>query len=265
MGFFSDMGSAFRSIGEKTLKGAEWIGKKAGKGLDYTIQGLKYVTDKADKYTLGLDHFIPYYTALKAGIDVADRFRKIAKGEEKFGWGTVLETGLDVGFGAMSAYGGKQELEGLKGGWKMFKGARATGSGMKEAIKMGGGRALRGYGIHKEQLKQMGKEGFRGSVNIAKAMRRGEPSAWIKAGAGVGAVAGGAEVYGKAQQEEDERQPQRQPQRYPQRQPQRQRPRPRVLDPKSQTNKPPPSKPTIVPQPIVHTKTGIYQNGRLVG
>ena len=245
MGFFNDIGSAFRSIGHKIGQGARYIGQKSLQGLDYGIQGLKTATDFADKYTMGLDHFIPYYTALKAGIDVADRFRKIAKGEEKFGWGTVLDTGLDVGFGAMSAYGGKQELEGLKGGWKMFKGARATGSGMKEAIKIGGSRALRGYGMHKEQLKQMGKEGFRGSVNVAKAMRRGEPSAWVKAAGGVGAIAGGAEVYGKAEKEEEERQPQRQ--RYPQRQPQRQRPQPRVLDPNSQNPQPPKSRPSIVP------------------
>ena len=91
MGFFSSIGSAFKSIGKKIGQGARYIGKKSLQGLDYGIQGLKIGTDFADKYTLGLDHFIPYYSAIKAGIDVSDHLRKMAKGEEKLS----LSTGAD--------------------------------------------------------------------------------------------------------------------------------------------------------------------------
>ena len=83
MGFFSSIGNAFKSIGEKTLHGAGYL-------LDKGIQGAKIATDYADKYTLGLDHFIPYYSAIKAGIDVSDDIRKIIKGEEKFNVSTLV-------------------------------------------------------------------------------------------------------------------------------------------------------------------------------
>ena len=204
MGFFSSIGSAFKSIGKKIGQGARFIGQKSLQGLDYGIQGLKTATDFADKYTLGLDHFIPYYSALKAGIDISDHLRKMAKGEEKLSFKTALDMGLDVGTGLMSAYGGKAELEGLKGGFKMFKGARATGSGLREAVKIGGGRVLRGYGLHKEQLRQMGQEGVRGAVKLGQSLRRGDPVAIAKATAGAGAIAGASVVVDKAKQEEQQ-------------------------------------------------------------
>jgi hypothetical protein len=235
MGFFSSIGHAFKSIGNKIGQGVKYIGQKAEQGLDYGIQGLKTATDFADKYTFGLDHFIPYYSMIKAGIDISDHIRKMAKGEEKLSWSSALDMGLDTASGLMSAYGGKQELEGLKGGYKMFKGARATGSGMKEALKIGGGRVLRGYGVHKEQLKEMGREGFRGGVNIAKAMRRGEPTAFLKVGAGASALAGAGVVYDKSKQEEQQQQ-------IPQK-----RPQPRVLNPNSQNPPKPKQAPSIVP------------------
>lgn len=201
MGFFSSIGSVFNSIGNKIGQGARYIGQKSLQGLDYGIQGLKKSTDFVDKYTFGLDHFIPYYSAIKAGIDVSDHLRKMAKGEENLSWSSALDIGLDVGTGLLSAHGGKQELEGLKGGFNMFKGARATGSSLKEAVKIGGGRVIRGYGLHPEQLKQMGKEGIRGGVNIAKSLRKGEPTAFLKVGAGAGAITGAGIVVDKANQE----------------------------------------------------------------
>lgn len=198
MGFFSSIGSTFRSIGHKIAKGAEYIGKKSLVGLDKTIQALKYGTDMADKYTFGLDHFIPYYSAIKAGIDVSDHLRKMAKGEEKFNLATGMDIGLDLVSGAMSAVGGKAELEGLQGGYKMFKGARATGSSIGEASKIAGGRILRGYGLHKEQLRQMGQEGISGAVNIAKAVRKGDPVAIAKTAGGIGAVGGAISLKAEA-------------------------------------------------------------------
>ena len=230
MGFFSSIGSAFKSIGKKIGQGARFIGQKSLQGLDYGIQGLKTATDFADKYTLGLDHFIPYYSALKAGIDISDHLRKMAKGEEKLSFKTALDMGLDVGTGLMSAYGGKAELEGLKGGLKMFKSARATGSGLREALKIGGGRVLRGYGLHPEQLKQVGREGVRGAVKLGQSLRRGDPVAIAKATAGAGAIAGAGVVVDKAKQEEE----------------QSSKPQPRVLQRPKQPIK---QAPSIVPNP----------------
>ena len=190
MGFFSSIGSVFKSIGKKIGQGAKFIGQKAVQGLDYGIQGAKIATDFADKYTLGLDHFIPYYSAIKAGIDISDHIRKMVKGEEKFNLSTGLDMGLDVISGAMSLHGGKAELEGLQGGYKMFKGARATGSSLAEASKIAGGRVLRGYGLHSNQLRQMGGEGIKGAVNLAKAVRKGEPMAVAKTTLGIGGAVG---------------------------------------------------------------------------
>ena len=201
MGFFSSIGSTFRSIGKKLGEDARFMGQKALTGLDYGIQGLKTATDFADKYTLGLDHFIPYYSAIKAGIDISDHIRKMAKGEEKFNLATGLDMGMDVISGAMSLHGGKAELEGLKGGLKMFKTARATGSGLKEATKIAGGRILRGYGLHKEQLKQMGQEGLKGAVNLAKSVRKGDPLAIAKTAGGIGAGVGAVSLKLEADKE----------------------------------------------------------------
>tara|TARA_R110001599_G_scaffold161842_2_gene350589 strand:+ start:1109 stop:1909 length:801 start_codon:yes stop_codon:yes gene_type:complete len=215
MGFFSQFSNAFKSLGKKIGQGFKSVGQKIGdvakvvgktalKGLDYGIQGAKIATDFADKYTLGLDHFIPYYSAIKAGIDVSDHIRKMVKGEEKLNWTNAVDMGLDVVSGAMSLHGGKAELEGLQGGYKMFKGARATGSSLAEAGKIAGGRVLRGYGLHSNQLKQMGKEGVSGAVNIAKAVRKGDPVAIAKVGAGIGAGATALEIKSKVDEEGQE-------------------------------------------------------------
>jgi hypothetical protein len=205
MGFFSSIGSAFKSIGQKIGQGARWVGQKALQGVDYGIQGLKIASDFADKYTLGLDHFIPYYSAIKAGIDISDHLRKMAKGEEKLNLSNIADMGLDTLAGAMSAYGGKAELQGIKGGMKMFKTARATGSSLAEASKIAGGRIIRGYGLHKEQLKQMGQEGLKGVVNVAKAVRKGDPVAIAKVGAGIGAGVGAIEFKKGVDREKSQR------------------------------------------------------------
>jgi hypothetical protein len=245
----------FKSIGQKISKGARFIGKKALVGLDYGIQGLKKATDLADKYTLGLDHFIPYYSAIKAGIDVSDDIRKIIKGEEKFNVSSLVNMGLDVASGAMSLHGGKAELEGIQGGYKMFKRARMTGSGLKEATKIAGGRVLRGYGLHKEQLRQMGSEGISGAVNIAKAVRKGDPVAIAKTSAGIGAGVGAIEV--KKQMDREQKQLQDNQINS------QKTPPPRILQRPKQPVK---QAPTIAPKPpLVYTKTGIYMNGKLVG
>ena len=255
MGFFSSIGDTFKSIGQKISSGVRYIGKKSLQGLDYGIQGLKIASDFADKYTLGLDHFIPYYSALKAGIDISDHIRKMAKGEEKLNWTNALSMGLDVGSGLMSAYGGKAELEGIKGGMKMFKTARATGSGLKEAVKIGGGRVLRGYGLHKEQIKQMGQEGLRGVVNISKGVRKGNPKSIAKLGLATGVLAGSITAKVKA---DDESNDDMRRSNITQSKPQ-----PRILQ------KPQPvninTVPIGPPKPLVFRGNAIYQNGRLVG
>ena len=238
----------FKSLGKKISQGARYIGQKALVGLDYGIQGLKKATDLADKYTLGLDHFIPYYSAIKAGIDVSDDIRK-------FNVSSLVNMGLDVASGAMSLHGGKAELEGLKGGYNMFKRARMTGSSIGEASKIAGGRILRGYGLHKEQLRQMGQEGISGAVNIAKAVRKGDPVAIAKTSAGIGAGVGAIEV--KKQMDREQKQLQDN-QINSQKQPP-----PRILQ---RPKEPVKQAPTIAPKPpLVYTKTGIYMNGKLVG
>lgn len=250
MGFFGSIGSAFKSIGKKISHGARFIGQKTLQGIDYGIQGAKIATDFADKYTLGLDHFIPYYSAIKAGIDISDHLRKMAKGQEKLSWSSAVDMGIDVASGALSAYGGKAELEGLKGGYKMFKGARATGSSIREATKIGGGRILRGYGIHKEQLKQMGREGITGIGNLAKAVRKGNPRAIAQVGVGVGATAGAVEINNKVN-EEQRRSITNPPPRISQPQP------PKI-------NNAPPVAPKPLP-PLEYRDDGIYRGGNLVG
>jgi len=201
MGFFSKIGDAFKSVGQKIGQGASYLGKKALQGLDYGIQGAKIATDFVDKYTLGLDHFIPYYSAIKAGIDIADDVRKIAKGEEKFGWETGARMGGNLLMGAIGASSAKAELQGLKEGANIFKGARATGSGMREAVKLGGGRVLRGYGFHPEQIRQGLQSAGQGVKNIAGGLRRGEVGAYAKTGVGLGAIAGYAELQNNINQE----------------------------------------------------------------
>jgi hypothetical protein len=156
MGFFDSIGKSFKSIGQKIGKGAEFIGKKSLVGLDYTIQGAKIATDFADKYTLGLDHFIPYYSAIKAGIDISDHVRKMIKGEEKLNLSTGLEIGTDLIFGAMGASSSaKGELEGIKDSYKIFNEARGSGRSLLQSSKGAGSRLLKGYGIHKDDFKEM--------------------------------------------------------------------------------------------------------------
>jgi hypothetical protein len=251
MGFFNQFKKTFKSLGKKIATGAKYLGKKALVGLDYTIQGLKKGTDLADKYTFGLDHFIPYYSAIKAGIDVSDHIRKMAKGEESLNWTNALDIGMDVVSGAMSLHGGKAELEGLQGGYKMFKGARMTGSSLGEASKIAGGRVLRGYGLHKEQLRQMGKEGITGAVNIAKAVRKGDPVAIAKTGAGIGATGVALGIKSKVDEEKQEN---TKPTPIINNQPQKTLPVP-----------PPVIHPLMKKAPLVYTDTGIYMNGKLVG
>jgi len=203
MSFLSSIGNTFRSIGNKVIQGSKYIGQKTAQGLDYTIQGLKTGTDLLDKYTLGLDHFIPYYSLIKSGIDVSDHVRKMIKGEERFNFSTATDIGLDLVSGAFSAYGGKAELEGLKGGMRMFKTARRTGSSLAEATKIAGGRALRGYGLHKEQLKELGREGLSGTANLAKAVRKGNPRAIAKLSAIGGGITGGVELKQQIDKEQE--------------------------------------------------------------
>lgn len=245
----------FRALGKKISQGARFIGSKALVGLDYGIQGLKKATDLADKYTLGLDHFIPYYSAIKAGIDVSDDIRKIIKGEEKFNVSTLVNMGLDVASGAMSLHGGKAELEGLKGGYNMFKRARMTGSSLGEASRIAGGRILRGYGLHKEQLRQMGQEGISGAVNIAKAVRKGDPVAIAKTTAGVGAGVGAIEVKKQMDREKAQEQMNNNVNTPP----------PRVLT--NRQNKVPITPPIPRPPPpqIVQRNGGLYIGNKLVG
>jgi hypothetical protein len=240
MGFFSDIGNAFKSLGQKTLKGAGYL-------LDKGIQGAKIATDYADKYTLGLDHFIPYYSALKSGIDIGDHIRKMVKGEESLNWSNALEMGIDGITGAMSLHGGKAELEGLKGASTMFSRARATGSSLGEATKIAGGRALRGYGLHKEQLKDMGREGLRGIGSLGRALRKGDPKAVIGSGLALGSVA----VVNQGINEEAQNKSIVPP--------------PKIVPPPINIIVPPPNPPTPINNKLVITKYGVFQNGRMVG
>ena len=256
MGFFDSIGKSFKSIGQKIGKGAQFIGKKALVGLDYTIQGAKIATDFADKYTLGLDHFIPYYSAIKAGIDISDHVRKMIKGEEKFNLSTGLEMGTDLIFGAMGAGSAKGELEGIKDSYKIFNEARGSGRSLLQSSKGAGSRLLKGYGIHKDDFKEMAT-GAKNTLNMA---RRGNLQAIAKTGAytTAGGVVGAGVVVEPAKQQAPA---------------QAQKPIPRVLQkpikPISQSRsivpKPPQPALTKEPQNLVYTNTGIYQNGVLVG
>ena len=256
MGFFDSIGKSFKSIGQKIGKGAQFIGKKALVGLDYTIQGAKIATDFADKYTWGLDHFIPYYSAIKAGIDISDHVRKMIKGEEKFNLSTGLEMGTDLIFGAMGAGSAKGELEGIKDSYKIFNEARGSGRSLLQSSKGAGSRLLKGYGIHKDDFKEMAT-GAKNTLNMA---RRGNLQAIAKTGAytTAGGVVGAGVVVEPPKQQAPA---------------QAQKPIPRVLQkpikPISQSRsivpKPPQPVLTKEPQNLVYTNTGIYQNGVLVG
>lgn len=118
MGFFANfgkkLGSGLSSIGKKIGEGAVSLGKKVATGLDYGIQGLKTATDFADKYSFGLTNFIPYYGAVKAGINIADRVRKLVKGEEDFDLNFVAGTALDVVSGLSKYKSGAKEFKAWK-------------------------------------------------------------------------------------------------------------------------------------------------------
>jgi hypothetical protein len=262
MGFFDSIGKSFKSIGQKIGKGAEFIGKKALVGLDYTIQGAKIATDFADKYTLGLDHFIPYYSAIKAGIDISDHVRKMIKGEEKLNLSTGLEMGTDLIFGAMGASSAKGELQGIKDSYKIFNEARGSGRSLLQSSKGAGSRLLKGYGVHKDDFKEMAT-GAKNTLNMA---RRGNLQAIAK----TGIVATGVGVVGASQVVEPPKQ----------QAPIAQKPIPRILQkpiipisqaqsivPQPQNIVPKPPQPVLTkePQNLVYTNTGIYQNGVLVG
>ena len=118
MGFFNNLGkklgSGLSGIGKKLGAGIVDIGKKVATGLDYGIQGLKQGTDLADKYSFGLTNFIPYYGAVKAGINIADRVRKLAKGEEDFDLNFLANTAVDVVSGVSKYRSGAKEFKALK-------------------------------------------------------------------------------------------------------------------------------------------------------
>ena len=251
MGIFDSIGKSFKSIGQKIGKGAEFLGKKTLVGLDYTIQGAKIATDFADKYTLGLDHFIPYYSALKAGIDISDHVRKMIKGEEKFNLSTGLDIGTDLIFGAMGAGSAKGELEGLKDGYKIFNEARGGGQSLLKAGRASGSRVLKGYGIHKDDFKEMATA----SKNTLNMARRGNLQAIVKTGAYTtagGVVGAGVIVEPPKQQAPAQAQQQQQVKK------------PRILQAKIEPNI---HSPPLTKEPInlEFRDNGIYQYGKLVG
>jgi len=251
MGIFDSIGKSFKSIGKKIGKGAEFLGKKTLVGLDYTIQGAKIATDFADKYTLGLDHFIPYYSALKAGIDISDHVRKMIKGEEKFNLSTGLDIGTDLIFGAMGAGSAKGELEGLKDGYKIFNEARGGGQSLLKAGRASGSRVLKGYGIHKDDFKEMATA----SKNTLNMARRGNLQAIVKTGAYTtagGVVGAGVIVEPPKQQAPAQAQQQQQVKK------------PRILQAKIEPNI---HSPPLTKEPInlEFRDNGIYQYGKLVG
>ena len=252
MGIFDSIGKSFKSLGQKIGKGAEFLGKKTLVGLDYTIQGAKIATDFADKYTLGLDHFIPYYSTLKAGIDISDHIRKMVKGEEKFNLSTGLDIGTDLIFGAMGAGSAKGELEGIKDGYKIFNEARGGGQSLLKASRASGSRVLKGYGLHKSDFKEMAT-GAKNTINMA---RRGN----LKAIAKTGAVASGVGVVGASQVVEPPKQQAPAQAQQKKIQPQQ----PRVLQAKI---KPIIHSPPLTKEPInlEFRDNGIYQYGKLVG
>ena len=249
MGIFDSIGKSFKSLGQKIGAGAQFLGKKTLVGLDYTIQGAKIATDFADKYTLGLDHFIPYYSAIKAGIDISDHVRKMIKGEEKFNLSTGLDIGTDLIFGAMGAGSAKGELEGIKDSYKIFNEARGGGQSLLKAGRASGSRVLKGYGIHKDDFKEMATA----SKNTLNMARRGNLQAIVKTGAytSAGAVVGAGVIVEPAKQQSQTQQ-------------QQQVQKPRILQPKPKPSihAPPLTK---EPQRLEFRDNGIWQDGKLVG
>jgi len=138
-------GSFFKSLGQKIGSGISYIGKKVGNAVSVGVKGLKYITDKADQYSFGLTSFIPYYGLVKAGIDVADDVRKIAKGEKELNWRSVAGIGWNVGLGLISKFSAPYEIRALKGASRTFKSAREAGMGIKEATGLGARTLGRAY------------------------------------------------------------------------------------------------------------------------
>jgi hypothetical protein len=203
MGFFDTFTKPFKAIGRKISQGASFLGKKALQGLDYTIQGAKIATDALDKYSGGLSGFIPYYGAVKAGIDISDHLRKIAKGEEELNWTTGTDMALSGVLGAFSAGSGAKELKGLKDGLGLFKGVRSAGGSIGQALKTGGSTALKGYGLHKDQLKKMASDFGSGTVGLTKDLLKGKREAYGTLTALTGAGIGYNEIQKKIAEEKN--------------------------------------------------------------
>ena len=201
MGFFDSFTKPFKAIGKKISQGASFLGKKALTGLDYTIQGAKIATDALDKYSGGLSGFIPYYGAVKAGIDISDHLRKIAKGEENLNWTTGTDMALSGVLGAFSAGSGAKELKGLRDGLNIFKGVRGAGGSIGQALKSGGGTALKGYGLHKDQLKEVASNFGTGTVGLTRDLLKGNREAYGTLTALTGAGIGYNEIQKKITEE----------------------------------------------------------------
>lgn len=201
MGFFDSIGKGFKWLAQKTGDALISVGKKVAVGLDYGIQGLKIASDFADKYTLGLTHFIPYYTAIKSGIDIADHVRKMIKGEEKLNWSNALDIGTDAVFGAMSAKFGGAELKGLRNAKRTFDVAGRSGYSLAQRVKQGGSVALKAYGMHSSQIKDMGRSALR----FGKMVKAGDTASIVKAAAGATAATGVGAVAVAASNEQDQR------------------------------------------------------------
>lgn len=166
MGFFN----FFKGLGQKISSAASSVGKKfedfgrnvaygvkdtfssfdkfkknIGEAVNVEIKGAKFLTDKLDKYTGGIDYFVPYYSLVKAGIDASDTIRQVATGEQKFGWNTIGALGLDAVSAAISKVSAPYEIRALKGASRTFRSARAAGMGVRQSVKQGSTALARSY------------------------------------------------------------------------------------------------------------------------
>jgi hypothetical protein len=203
-------GSFFKSLGQKIVSGAKYIGQQAGEAIGVGIKGLKYITDKADQYSFGLTSFIPYYGAVKAGIDIADDVYKLASGEEKFNWKTAGRMGFNLGMGLLSKYTGAYEVRAIKGAARTFKSARTAGMSLKQASGLGARTFGRAYIPTTGDIKssfafvRAGGSLARGAVaqknlvGVAGAVARGADKAGEAIKAGVKSIRTGTKVASKA-------------------------------------------------------------------
>ena len=179
--------------------------------------------------------------------------KKIGAGAQFLGKKTLV--GLDYTIqGAKIATAGsaKGELEGLKDGYKIFNEARGGGQSLLKAGRASGSRVLKGYGIHKDDFKEMATA----SKNTLNMARRGNLQAIVKTGAyttaggvvGAGVMVEPPKEQAPAQAQQKKIQPQQ----------------PRVLQPKP---KPIIHAPPLTKEPInlEFRDNGIYQYGKLVG